>query len=210
VNDEEETVHLWDDSDEGAEMKAYFEWVSAWDTRNVAAAIENTTKWFRKPISPVVIEELYKNNVKASSDPSKYSPTFRTKIPTTKDANETPTSEFFGAKKEVITMNQVVQGSKVIALMKITGLWFAGKSFGMNFTLIQLVQMGSEKFKGCAISIPMQPSYGGHAQDGGFGGCRVDDNIQYKRNNNPAPAADNDENGTKRLKIEDENGSYGQ
>jgi hypothetical protein len=210
VNDEEETVHLWDDSDEGAEMKAYFEWVSAWDTRNVAAAIENTTKWFRKPISPVVIEELYKNNVKASSDPSKYSPTFRTKIPTTKDANETPTSEFFGAKKEVITMNQVVQGSKVIALMKITGLWFAGKSFGMNFTLIQLVQMGSEKFKGCAISIPMQPSYDGHAQDGGFGGCRVDDNIQYKRNNIPAPAADNDENGTKRLKIEDENGSYGQ
>jgi hypothetical protein len=156
VSENNETVHLWDNTEEGDEMKDYFKWVEGWDKRNVEAAIQNTTKWFRKAISPVVIEELYKTNVKSSTDPSKYSPTFRTKIQTTKDLEESPISEFFDAKKKIISMNQVVQGSKVFALMKVTGLWFAGKSFGMNFTLIQMVQMGSEKFKGCAISIPSQ------------------------------------------------------
>lgn len=176
ATEDNETVHHWDDSDEGREMQDYFKWVSSWDERNVAAAIKNTTKWFRKPISPVVITELYKNNVKLSSDPSKYSPTFRTKIPTTKDVDESPISEFFGAKKEIIAMNQVIQGSKVIALMKVTGLWFAGKSFGMNFTLVQLVQMGSEKFKGCAISIPTPMALANEPR-----GCLVDDDPTHHK-----------------------------
>jgi hypothetical protein len=175
MTDEDAIVHHWDDTDEGDEMAAYYKWLVAWDDRNIAAAIKNTTKWFRKAISPVVITELYKNNVKPSTDPCKYSPTFRTKIPTTKDADETPISEFFGANKETITMNQVIQGSKVFALMKVTGLWFAGKSFGMNFTLVQMVQMGSEKFKGCAISIP-RPLQSIAVP----GECRVDD-VQRKR-----------------------------
>lgn len=177
VTDDNETVHHWDDSAEGAEMDAYFHWVEAWDKRNVAAAVKNTTKWFRKPISPIVIEELYKNNVKTSTDPSKYAPTFRTKIPTTKDEAETPLSEFFGPTKEIIAMNNVVQGSKVLALMKVTGLWFAGKSFGMNFTLVQMVQMGSEKFKGCAITIPASASPPASAENE----CYINDSGNFKR-----------------------------
>lgn len=45
------------------------------------------------------------------------------------------------------------KGLKVIPLVKTTGLWFAGKSYGMSFQVIQMLIFFRSEFIGCAIDI---------------------------------------------------------
>lgn len=164
VDDNGNTMPGWDtSSDEGKTMSEFFSWSSWWDENNkeqAKAKNQKERKWFgQKQISDVVVDELYKPNVKMSSEPGKYSPTIRVKIATTKGdiANgipEEPNAEFYDHEMKPLKIGDVQKGSRVIALIKITALWFAGKSFGMNFTLVQMVQLSSDRFTGCAISIP--------------------------------------------------------
>jgi len=138
------------------EMQEFFEWVSMWDAMNPDTVCKNSQTYFRKQISDVVVQELYKPNIKPSSQPDKYSPTLRCKIPT---SNDEPTTDFFAVDSTGTVpseMSRVKNGSRVICILKTTGLWFAGKSFGMNFHVVQMVQLASDKFEGCAIKIPSE------------------------------------------------------
>lgn len=150
IKDEEDIVPHFADPD----MQAFYDWIVMWDKINVDAAVQNSQVWFRKKIGKEIIQELYKPNLKPSSQPDKYSPTVRAKIPTQKTDEEEPTAHFFDSQKNKLTLSKISRGSKVIALIKVTGLWFAGKSFGMNYSITQLVDLGSDKFDGCAIDIP--------------------------------------------------------
>ena len=146
----DDVVPNWDSE----EMRAFYDWVSMWDELNPAVVAKNSQTFFRKQISDVVVRELYKTNIKPSSQPQKYSPTVRCKVPV---ASDKPTTDFYNVESKgpvPIDMNRVRTGSRVIALLKTTGLWFAGKSFGMNFHVVQMVQLASDKFEGCAISVP--------------------------------------------------------
>ena len=145
-----------DPSYESAEMREFHDWVSMWDTLNPETVAKNTMAYFKKQISPMVVTELYKCNMKQSTQPDKYAPTVRCKVPCTSDG---PTADFWSIEpsgREKVDMNRVKNGSRVIALLKTTGLWFAGKSFGMNFHVIQMVQLASDKFEGCAIQVPAE------------------------------------------------------
>lgn len=145
-----------DPSYENAEIREFYEWVSMWDTLNPETVAKNTMAYFKKQISPMVVTELYKCNMKQSTQPDKYAPTVRCKVPCTSDG---PTADFWSIEprgKEKVEMNRIKNGSRVIALLKTTGLWFAGKSFGMNFHVIQMVQLASDKFEGCAIQVPAE------------------------------------------------------
>lgn len=139
-------------------MSKFYSLISGWDGRNEQTAVKNGKAWFGKDISPVVIQELMKRNIKPSTEPEKYSPTFRVKVPVSgKKGEQVPMEEFYdpaGVRIGFDELSRTVRGSRVIALMKTTGLWFAGKSFGMNFQLIQLVRIQNDKFTGCAINIP--------------------------------------------------------
>lgn len=148
----------WPDDEAGNDMSAFYNLISGWDGRNERTALERGESWFGKKISDVVIQELMKRNIKPSSEPEKYSPTFRIKVPVTGPKGaQIPSDQFFGAGGEPIgfeEMARTARGSRVIVLFKATGLWFAGKSFGMNFQMLQVVRIENDKFNGCAISIP--------------------------------------------------------
>jgi len=146
----EDVVPNWDTE----EMQQFYNWMSMWDGLNPDVVAKNSQTFFRKQISDVVVRELYKPNIKPSSQPHKYSPTVRCKVPV---ASDKPTTDFYNVESKgpvEIDMNRVRTGSRVIALLKTTGLWFAGKSFGMNFHVVQMVQLASDKFEGCAITVP--------------------------------------------------------
>ena len=149
--DSDGEVHAnWED--EG--MSAFFKWFAMWDELNPRIVAERSDSFFKKKISQVVIEELYKPNIKPSSKPDKYSPTVRCKIPV---ASDQPTADFFALEPSgtvPIDMNRVKNGARVLCLLKTSGLWFAGKSFGMNFHVVQMVQLQSDKFEGCAVKVP--------------------------------------------------------
>lgn len=160
-------------NDKGDITAKFYEWIATWDKLNKEKACENGRQWFKKDISPIVIDELYKPNLRPSSNIEKYSPTFRTKIPTKKEdstlpdgticTKELPISLVFNAKQKEIDLTELTPGTQAICLLKTSGLWFAGKSFGMNFSIVQIVKLHSDKFEGCAITIP--PHLGGMQSD---------------------------------------------
>lgn len=108
------------------------------DEANLAVAHMNVKPWFNKPMKKEVLEELYYKNLRKPKEEQKFSPTFSTKLMYNNDRQEF-TTKFVDKKGNPITINEVVKGATVIPLIKTTGLWFAGKSFGMSFQIAQLM-----------------------------------------------------------------------
>ena len=92
-----------------------------------------------------------------------YSPTFSGKLIV---RAEKMITKFFDGVKDPITKkypavefeegeegNATWKGLKVIPLVKTTGLWFAGKSYGMSFQVVQMLIFFRSEFVGCAIDI---------------------------------------------------------
>jgi hypothetical protein len=130
-------------------MQQYHDWLTTWDENNLALATDNTQEWFKKKYSREVIQELYKYQLKDSSDPSKYSKLMRTKVPFRYDAF---TCQVYDSNGVSIGIERLTRGSRVIALIKTTGMWFAGKGFGVTHQVEQFMLMEEESFDSCAIS----------------------------------------------------------
>jgi hypothetical protein len=148
-------VHDPDADDEASfpgdpEIAEYHKFLHQWDEFNLDLATSKTQDWFKKKYSKEVIKELYKYQLKESSDPTKYSKLFRTKVPFKYDEFG---CNFYGADGKVIPAERVVKGTKVVALIKTTGMWFAGKGFGVTHQVEQFMVMEEESFDTCAISI---------------------------------------------------------
>lgn len=133
-----------------SEMAAYHRFLHDWDEFNLNLAASKTKEWFKKKYTKEVIAELYKFQLKESSEPEKYSQLFRTKVPFRYD---TFGCCFFDSKGNAITSDQIQRGSKVIALIKTNSMWFAGKGFGVTHQVEQLMVMDEETFSGCAITV---------------------------------------------------------
>lgn len=134
-----------------SEMQAYSDWLAKWDEHNLDIATENTTEWFKKKYSKEVVRELYKYQLKDSSEPEKYSKLFRTKVPFRYDEFACDVFDSNGTK---IPLERLTKGSRVIALVKTSGLWFAGKGFGVSHQVEQFMLMEEETFDSCAITRP--------------------------------------------------------
>ena len=77
------------------EMSDFHAWFAQWDELNPKIVAAKSKEFFRKQISDLVVQELYKPNIKPSSLPDKYSPTLRCKIPVSSDQ---PTTDFFNVE----------------------------------------------------------------------------------------------------------------
>lgn len=108
------------------------------DEANLAVSHMNVKPWFNKPMKKEVLEELYYKNLRKPKEEEKFSPTFSTKLMYNNDKQEF-TTKFVDKKGNPITFQDVVKGATVIPLIKTTGLWFAGKSYGMSFQIAQLM-----------------------------------------------------------------------
>lgn len=132
------------------EMQNYHTFLTKWDEFNLKLATSRTQEWFKKKYTKEVIQELYKYQLKESSDPTKYSPLFRTKVPFKYDKF---TCKFFDSKGNKLNDDCIQKGTKVVALIKTNSMWFAGKGFGVTHQVEQFMVMEEESFDDCAITV---------------------------------------------------------
>lgn len=132
------------------EMEAYHLFLHNWDEFTLNLAASKSSTWFKKKYSREVIQELYKHMLKDSTEPEKYSKLFRTKVPFRYDKFN---CSFFDAKGNEVSSEVIQRGSRVVALIKTTQMWFAGKGFGVSHQVEQFMVMDEESFDGCAIKI---------------------------------------------------------
>lgn len=131
-----------------SEIVNYLEFIRSIENNNKRMAKEQCMTWFKKSISEDTISEFYHTSLRDPRDPKKYSPTFTTKIVT----NGENATKFFIDHTREIRLSDIQVGSEVIPLIEVDSIWFANKSFGMSFRVIQLGIVQRDKFVGCAIN----------------------------------------------------------
>lgn len=140
----------------------YLEWMQSVESFNRQVARTECKDWFKKDLSMEVIDTLYHSNLFPAKDETKYSPTFKTNIMAKKvgDTQQTQfTTKFYNLDQEEITFNDFHNGDEVVALLETSGLWFAGKQFGMSFRILQILVFERDTFKGCGINMEAYKDY---------------------------------------------------
>lgn len=92
------------------------------DLQNVEAAIENCESWFGKKLSDNVVKGAYTSNLKDDQ--------------VTCDRIEV--TKVFNAQQEVVDFDLVQPGKVCDVIVEFAGLWFAKKTFGTTWNLVQV------------------------------------------------------------------------
>lgn len=136
------------------ELVEYCNWLFKIEAFIKNQAFEKAQPWFGKKLKKEVLEEFYFKNIVDPKMPEKYSPTYTTRI---KHGGKGFITKFFKDDKSPMEYADIRAGSRVIPLIEATGLWFAGKSFGMSYKVVQLMVFETEKFDACVIDNPYAP-----------------------------------------------------
>lgn len=131
---------------DATEQLKFVKFLSQLDDTNLNVAYMNIkadnkdpdSRWFSKTYDKHVLQEFYSKTLRPSKDPSKWSPTFSTKLIYDND-KDTFTTKFYNKRREEIPFSHLKAGDTVIPIVKTNGLWFAGSSFGMSFQIVQLM-----------------------------------------------------------------------
>jgi hypothetical protein len=92
------------------------------DTANLSAAVENAETWFGKKLSDKVVEGAYTSSI----------------------ADDQVTGErievtrVFNSEQEEIDFETVQPGKSCDVILEFAGLWFAKKSFGSSWNVVQV------------------------------------------------------------------------
>lgn len=89
------------------------------DAENVAAAVTNSAAWFVKELSEDTIQSMYSKS-----------------IPMTLDI--IPQTRVFNTRQELIDMSEVRPGAVCNVIVEFAGLWFAKKTFGATWNIVQV------------------------------------------------------------------------
>ena len=141
----------------------YMKFIEDIDNCNKEKAVDQCQTWFKKSKTRTVIDEFYFHNlyVGEKAMTGEYSPTFTSKLQYYREKWE---SKFF-RREENGKIGDVqyedLSGSfrKVIPILETTGMWFAGKQFGMSFRVVQLLVFAQDKFEGCVINTEAMMDY---------------------------------------------------
>ena len=145
---------------------AYLKFLQSVEALNKKKAFEQSKTWFKKPMSESIINEFYFNAVYISEKvrSGEYSPTFTAKI--TEEPNRWATKFFVcretpGEPTTVApsSMDLVPKSRKVIPLIETSGIWFAGKQFGMSFKVVQMAYFEDDNFTGMSIDLGSAVEY---------------------------------------------------
>ena len=174
------------------DLVGYAKWLFDIEELNKQACIKNSKEWFGKTYKMDVINEFYFKSIMDARQPEKYSPTFTTRI------KHSPSkgfeTKFYNQKREPIKFEDIKAGSRLIPLIETTGLWFAGKSFGMSFKVLQVMVFEKEEFDTCVIDNPYAPA----VTEAPEGAIDPSFNMPEKRPGSPV------DQGGKRAKVDDE------
>lgn len=144
------------------EMLKYFEFIRGLDEYNKTHVHKNFKTWFKKEVKKEVLDEFYFNNLWTGDKVmnGEYAPTFSAKLKAS--ANQVITKFFSNKQKPDGTYESIEfeenesglwRGLKVIPLLRTSGLWFAGKTYGMSFQIEQMMIFFKNEFVGCAIDV---------------------------------------------------------
>jgi hypothetical protein len=137
----------------------YFEFIRSIDEMIVNSALKQSMDWFKKTLEREKVEDIMCRNTKASTQPTKYSPTFPTKLKTSEGKGSMLLkTEFYDDERNRIEVNNVEEiiakvpkGSKVVCLLEAPYIWFSRQGFGLSFKVIQCLAIVQSRFDGCAI-----------------------------------------------------------
>jgi hypothetical protein len=137
----------------------YFEFIRSIDEMIVNSALKQSMDWFKKTLEREKVEDIMCKNTKASTQPTKYSPTFPTKLKTSEGKGSMLLkTEFYDDERNRIEVNNVEEivakvpkGSKVVSLLEAPYIWFSRQGFGLSFKVIQCLAIVQSRFDGCAI-----------------------------------------------------------
>lgn len=138
-------------------LTAFFNVISALDTKLTNDVLEHSTQWLNKKITSIaVVEALYTPLIKYAKDKNtgevnnSYPPTFRVSIPYKDNKFQ---CLIFDNDKEILDITSVeTKHAKITSIMKCTGIWVAGGKFGCSWKSAQLRVLPQEDFKGYAFS----------------------------------------------------------
>ena len=127
---------------EDSKIKTFYDKMKELDNELVRLGVKNSLKWFKKKQKKEVIEALYSPIIKyyvdkESGEPSdRFSPTIKLKLPRRDGVFSCKT---FNDDRELVDLETVVgKGATVQALIRCTGVWFAGGKFGVSWSVSQM------------------------------------------------------------------------
>lgn len=136
------------------EMVKYLKFMQDIDDFNMEYVHQNLNPGKKKK---ELMDEFYFRNVWIGDKckTGEYPPTLSTKLMVRRDQVVTDIFDNHANPKDFSAIEgDASKGLTCIPLIKTTGLWFAGRNFGMSFSLLQLVVYERDRFVGCAVSIP--------------------------------------------------------
>ena len=114
----------------------------------VNTVAQNSKEWLGKEFNVAVLREaLYKPMVRPSKEP--YPSTLKLKIATKPDGSFVP--EAYNMKREVVPLDSVEKGQKVMAIVDISSIWFIDNKFGVTVRLQQTLVQQSTKLPSFAF-----------------------------------------------------------
>jgi hypothetical protein len=96
--------------------------IQAIDTENLSAAVDNAETWFGKKLSDKVVEGAYTSSIAGGQITGE-------RIEVTK---------VFNSEQEEVDFETVQPGKTCDVILEFAGLWFAKKSFGSSWNVVQV------------------------------------------------------------------------
>jgi hypothetical protein len=193
-NDENSNKYAMDISfknmDERPSLKKFFEVLKSMDELIVSEAFKNQKDWLKKSHpSKEVVEALYVPMIRYAKDKESgeitdaYPPTFKMKIPYN---NDKFLVDFYDFDATTLNGADIVnpektntKGARARAIVKCTGLWFAGGKFGSTWrAMIIQIAPKMNPSGGCAIKMSSEDAMNNESSDDDTDAEHLDDDEE--------------------------------
>lgn len=122
--------------------------LSELDDKIVETVAANSVEWLGKEYSVAVLKEaLYKPMVRPGKEP--YPATLKLKVMTNPNGEFVP--EVYNPAKEMIPVDSIDKGSRVMCIVDINQIWFIDNKFGVSVRLKQALCQQTTKLKSFAF-----------------------------------------------------------
>lgn len=126
-------------------MQQFKQFLTELDLKNVQKGTNESSKWFKKQLTPEVVQSLYNPSMKQPND--MYPPIFRARLPTHPDTGKFM-GDIFDANKRIVSQDSITPGCEVEAIVELVGIYFVSKEFGVSWKVVQLKVYPNERLRG--------------------------------------------------------------
>jgi hypothetical protein len=118
-------------------LQEFYETVKYIDDTLLETAVKKSEEWFGKELDAGVVREFMRPLLRQPNPD--YAPTIRLKIPS---VNGKPMCAFFDESRKATTMDYCSRkGTKAVAIVELSPVWFVSKSFGVTMKVLQFAAL---------------------------------------------------------------------